>query len=307
MTGIGWAAAAGTVVAAALMAAGTRSAPWAQPPAGAHRVPAVAGPATPAEPSVHAYTAYRAAPAPVIDGTLDDAAWKAVPWTEDFVDIVGPERPKPRFRTRAKMLWDDRYLYVGADLEEPDLWATLRQHDDTVWHDDDFEVFLDPDGDGLRYFEMEINALGTVLDLFLPRPYREGGKGDLAWEMKGLRSAVALHGTLNDASDRDRGWSVELAIPWTALVPPGRSGSGPPRSAATGPLGRPPSPHDTWRINFSRVEWRVRTVDGTYRKEPRRPATRHPEDNWVWSPQGEVDMHIPSRWGRVTFEGGTRR
>lgn len=249
---------------------------------------------------IREYVAYRAEPAPVVDGSLDDAAWRAAPWTESFVDIVGPRRPPPRFRTRAKLLWDDDFLYVGADLQESQLWATLRAHDDTVWHDDDFEVFLDPDGDGLAYFEMEINALGTVLDLFLPRPYREGGKGVLSWNVSGLRSAVALHGTLDDPSDTDRGWSVELAIPWKALVPPGAA-------AAAEAGARAPRPGDTWRVNFSRVEWPVRVVDGAYRKTPAPPGTRHPEDNWVWSPQGEVDMHIPSRWGRVRFEEGPGR
>lgn len=247
---------------------------------------------------VREYNAYRAVSAPVIDGSLDDVAWKAAPWTDSFVDIRGSDAPAPRYRTRAKLLWDDRYLYVGAELQEPRLWATLREHDDTVWHDPDFEVFVDPDGDGLAYFEMEINALGTVLDLFLPKPYRQGGHGVLSWDLKGLRSAVALHGTLDDPSDIDQGWSVELAIPWTGLVPP--EGWTPGTATDTEP-GAAPRPGDTWRINFSRVEWPLEVVDGAYRKAPVPPGTRHPEDNWVWSPQGAIDMHIPSRWGRVTF------
>lgn len=264
------------------------------------------------------YTAYRAVSAPVIDGALDDGAWRVAPWTEPFVDIRGGDAPTPRYRTRAKLLWDDRYLYVGAELQEPRLWATLRAHDDTVWHDPDFEVFVDPDGDGLAYYEMEINALGTVLDLFLPKPYGQGGRAVLSWNAKGLRSAVALHGTLNDPSDTDRGWSVELAIPWTALVPPegGAAGTAGPGATASpdasggeevGRPGRPPRPGDTWRINFSRVEWPLRVVDGAYRKPPRQRGVRHPEDNWVWSPQGVINMHIPSRWGRVTFEEAPNR
>ncbi|RMH03795.1 MAG: carbohydrate-binding family 9-like protein, partial [Planctomycetota bacterium] len=48
---------------------------------------------------------------PTIDGRLDEPAWAAVPWTEDFVDIQGsPPKSAPRFRTRAKMLWDDDFL-----------------------------------------------------------------------------------------------------------------------------------------------------------------------------------------------------
>src|SRR5207247_5901391 len=92
-----------------------------------------------------------------IDGKLDEPAWRTAPWTEDFVDIEGEAAPKPRFRTRAKMLWDDNYFYVGVELEEPHVWATLTQRDSVIFHDNDFEVFIDPDGDTHDYYEFEIN------------------------------------------------------------------------------------------------------------------------------------------------------
>ena len=136
------------------------------------------------------YAAHRAPSAIRIDGRLDDAAWQRAPWTDTFVDIQGAKLPLPRFRTRAKMLWDDEYLYVAAELEEPHVWATLTEHDSVIFHDNDFEVFLNPSGDGRNYFEFEINALNTGWDLFLPKPYREGGKADNSWEIPGLRTAV---------------------------------------------------------------------------------------------------------------------
>ena len=70
------------------------------------------------------------------------------------------------------MLWDDTYFYIGAELVEPHLWATLTQHDSVIFHDNDFEVFIDPNGDNHEYYEFEINALGTGWDLLLPRPYQ---------------------------------------------------------------------------------------------------------------------------------------
>ena len=233
------------------------------------------------------YTCVRAAAPLHIDGRLDDAAWKRAPWTAYFVDIEGAAKPRPRFRTRAKMLWDDEYLYIGAELEEPHVWATLTQHDSVIFRDNDFEVFLNPSGDGRNYFEFEINALNTSWDLFLAKPYREGGKADDSWEIPGLKTAVAVRGTINKLRDRDRRWSVEIAIPWTAY-------------ASRAPVRRP-APGETWRINFSRVEWQIDTSDGTYRKVP---GTK--EDNWVWSPQGLINMHVPDRWGYVTFAGGPR-
>jgi len=228
------------------------------------------------------YTCARTSSPIQIDGKLEDAAWARAPWTGAFVDIQGGAAPAPRFRTRAKMLWDDDFLYVAAELEEPHIWATLTAHDSVIFRDNDFEVFLNPTGDTRNYFEFEINALNTGWDLFLNKPYREGGKADNSWEIPGLRTAVSIDGTLNDPRDTDRRWTVELAFPWIAFQP--RSGKG------------RPSPGDEWRINFSRVEWQIKIVDGKYEKIPKTP-----EDNWVWSPQGVINMHVPEKWGYVTF------
>lgn len=119
----------------------------------------------------------RRAPAPlVVDGALDDAAWRDAAWTEPFVDIEGAAKSAPRFLTRAKLLWDDDNLYVGAELEEPDLWGALTERDAVIFHDNDFELFIDPDGDTHEYYELEINALATVWDLLLIRPYRDGDR-----------------------------------------------------------------------------------------------------------------------------------
>src|SRR5262249_32364901 len=147
------------------------------------------------------YVCYRAGGPVTVDGRLDEPAWKAVPWTDDFVDIEGTRRPRPRFRTRAKMLWDDRRFYIAAELEEPHFWATLTEHDSVIFRDNDFEVFLDPDGDNHNYAELELNALNTTWDLRLPKPYKDGGHADDRWEIRGLRTAVHVDGTLNDPRD----------------------------------------------------------------------------------------------------------
>ncbi len=225
----------------------------------------------------------------IVDGFLRETAWQQAAWTEDFVDIEGELKPMPRFRTRAKMLWDDSCFYVGAELEEPHLWATLRQRDTVIFHDNDFEVFIDPDGDTHLYYELEVNALGTAWDLLLVKPYRDGGPAVNAWDIRGLRVAVALFGTVNDPADVDSGWTVEIAMPWEVL---GEC------AAHEGP----PLPEECLRVNFSRVEWRTEVVGGRYVKV-RDPHSGRPlpEDNWVWSPQGVVNMHYPEMWGFVHF------
>jgi hypothetical protein len=235
------------------------------------------------------YVCYRVGGTITIDGRLDEAGWQNAPWSESFVDILGRDAPAPAHRTRFRMLWDDDYLYVAAVLEEPHVWATLTERDAVMYHDDDFEVFLDPDGDTHGYYEIEINAFGAVWDLFLVKPYRDGGPAISAWDIRGLRSAVVVDGTLNEPSDTDRGWTVELAIPWSAIT-------------ETAPGRQRPSHGDQWRVNFSRVDWEMDIVDGTYHKRVD-PATSRPvpEHNWVWSPQGAVNMHMPEQWGSVQF------
>lgn len=218
-----------------------------------------------------------------VDGLLNDADWAQAPWSADFVDIEGSKKPIPRFRTRMKMLWDDTNLYVAAELEEPHVWATLKKHDEIVFHDNDFEIFIDPNGDRKEYYEIETNAFGTIFDLFLVRRYLDGGPALHDWNMRDLQTGIHVEGTINDPADTDKGWTVEFALPWRSL------------KEAAG-CDAPPKPGDTWRINFSRVEWRHEVVNGQYRVVPNTK-----EDNWVWSPQGVIDMHRPRHWGYVTF------
>jgi hypothetical protein len=229
-------------------------------------------PATASVPPPLSYPCLRAAAPIHIDGKLDDAAWRNAPWTADFVDIEGDSQPRPKYRTRVKMLWDDQYLYIAAELEEPDVKATLTQHDSVIFKDNDFEVFIKPLPDTASYYEFEINALNTGWDLFLPKPYNQDGQPDNSWDIQGLKTAIAVQGTLNQSGDKDRGWTVEIAYPLSAFAS---------RQAV-------PKPRDgtIWRINFSRVEW---------------TAGKPKEDNWVWSPQGVIDMHVPERWGFLRF------
>ena len=226
------------------------------------------------------YTALRAPQPLTIDGRIDEAAWRGAPWSEDFVYITGTGE-KPQYRTRVKMLWDDRYFYFAAELEEPHVWATLKEHDSVIFNDPDFEVFLNPTNDTLNYFELELNAFNTTWDLFLNKPYRFQGKADNGLELAGLQTAVHIDGTINDPRDIDKGWSVEIAIPWTAYDSRLKV--------------ERPKPGQAWRVNFSRVQWPVRVKAGRYEKTTKKPL------DWVWSPQGVVNMHIPEKWGYVQF------
>ena len=238
------------------------------------------------------YVCYRAPQPLTVDGKLDDPVWKKAAWTELFADIEGSLKPKPRFKTHAKMLWDDEYFYIGAELEETDIWATLTQRDSIIFYDNDFEVFIDPSGSTHLYYELELNALGTPWDLLLVKPYRDGGPAVHAWNIQGLKAKVFGDGTVNQPGDKDKSWSVEIALPWKVL-----------KECAPGK--KPPLAGDQWRVNFSRVEYRVEVKDGLYSKVAD-PATGKPlpEDNWVWAPTGLINIHYPEMWGYVQFADG---
>ncbi len=225
----------------------------------------------------------------VIDGNLDDIPWATAPWSDPFVDIEGPGKKPPKFLTKTRMLWDQQYLYVGALLLDPNLWGTMKKRDSVIYYDNDFEIFIDPDGNNHQYYELEINTLGTEWDLRLEKPYRDGGPAIDSWDISGLKTAVYHEGSVNDPSDTDILWTVEMAIPWQAL------GEFTERAA-------PPEYEDIWRINFSRVQWKLKIQNGKYVKGIDSKTGKHfPECNWVWSPQGLIAMHYPEMWGEVMF------
>lgn len=224
---------------------------------------------------------------PKIDGDLSDAAWQQAVWTDNFVDIEGDLKPKPPLQTDVKMLWDDKNLYIAAQISDPQVWATLTHHDDIVFKDNDFEIFIDPSGTAHEYFEMEYNAVNTVFDLFLNKPYRAGGTPLINWDAEGMQSAVKVQGTLNNPSDVDKGWTVEIAIPFSAI--------------GLGIYQQAPTDGNVWRINFSRVEWDTKVVNGKYVKLMDKDGHNLPEHNWVWSPQGIINMHAPERFGYLKF------
>jgi len=230
------------------------------------------------------YTACKSAGDLVMVGILDEPDWQVTPWTQDFVDIEGELNPHPFLRTRAKLLWDEDWLYIAAQMEEPHIWATLSERDAVIFYDNDFEIFIDPDGDTHDYYELEINAMGTLWDLFLIKPYRDRQQVAVnAWDIRDIEYGIHIDGSLNDPSDTDKAWQVEMKIPMKVLA-----------ECAHKPV--PPLPGDWWRLNFSRVHWETEIVDGAYRKIPGKP-----EYNWVWSPQGLIAMHYPERWGYLSF------
>ncbi len=228
------------------------------------------------------YVLQRAPASPDIDGRLEDEEWQETEWTAPFVNNRGPDHDPPSVKTRAKMMWDEDFLYIAAELEEPDVRASFTTRDTSIWRENAFELFIDPTGDTHNYYEFQINARETRWDLLLTKPYRDGGRSLSAWDIRGLKMATDVQGTLNDPSDEDEGWTVELALPWSVL-----------EEAAPG--GRPPQDGEQWRLNLTRMQWPVSVVDGQYVQD----STGN--ESIAWSPHGERGYHTPERWGIVQF------
>jgi hypothetical protein len=240
-------------------------------------------------PILKSYICYKSIDNITVDGNIKEKSWEKSDWTDFFVDIEGSKKPEPRYKTRVKMLWDDKYFYVAAELEEPYIWATLKNRDAIIFYDNDFEVFIDPDGDTHQYVEFEMNALNTIWDLLLIKPYRDDGPILNLWDIKGLKTGVKIYGTINNPNDMDKKWTVEIAFPWEVF-----------KECTSRAV--PPLQGDQWRVNFSRVEWKTEIEDNQSKKIIDPSTSRpYPEDNWVWSPQEIVNMHCPEMWGFVQF------
>ncbi|ETV96802.1 hypothetical protein H310_10099 [Aphanomyces invadans] len=225
----------------------------------------------------------------VLDGRVDKDEWAHAQWTDTFVDIEGPARkPNPAQSTRVKMMWDDNYLYVGADMEESKVWGNYTEKNTTMYHENDFEIFIDPDGSRHNYYELEMNCLNTIWELALMRPYKDGHSIVNPYNLTDIHSAVYIDGVPNDPTVTCKKWTVEVAIPLAELVHFDE------RRHCKVQAG------DVWRMNFSRVHYDLLVEKGKYVKVPDRR-----EYNFVWAPTGVIDIHRPEKWAYVAFLGTT--
>jgi hypothetical protein len=210
-----------------------------------------------------------------VDGYLDEDAWSAADPTKDFV-ILGNNQTAAKTTTWAKILWDENYLYVGFYCEDTKIWATYQNQDDPLYEEDVVEVYIDPDGDGEKYLEVEVNPLNTIFDLWLTKPWSEGGQGNTEWTMAGLITAISVDGTVSDNSDQDHSWICEMAMPFTEMA------------FAAGQMNFPPLENDRWRFNMYRFD---------------RRSTGDPDGEATGWSQTSGGQHEPGRFGEIIFTG----
>jgi hypothetical protein len=198
-----------------------------------------------------------------IDGKLDDAVWANAPRFPDLVmNLDGNKAP---FKTEARMLYDDNFLYVAFRSLDDNIWATLKKRDEHLWDEEVVEVFVQADPHQTSYIELEVNPLGTMLDIYLldiRKPLRYE-----SWNSQKLEWGVHVDGTV-DGKNGDHQWTCEIALPFEDVVTA---------------KNLPPQPGDRWRLNLHRVE-----------QKPT-PALL------AWSPTLKDDFHLPGMFGEIVF------
>jgi len=214
------------------------------------------------------YTIFKAPTPPVIDGDLSDTAWLYAETINDFRQF---NLSKPTYATQAKMLWDDENLYIAFKCQDEDIWATMKGRDEPLWEEEVVEVYIDPSGTGRNYKEFEVNPLGALIDLNIPA-VKNGNPGNwrenCKWNAEGVKVGVKVNGTIDNRKDKDKEWTVELAIPLKNFLP------------------YKPAIGTEWRVQLFRID--------------RSNTLKHPEFS-SWSPTDT--FHNPDRFGKVIFMG----
>lgn len=198
-----------------------------------------------------------------VDGKLDDAVWANAPRFPDFrMNLDGSSGP---YKTEARALYDDTFLYFSFRSRDDNIWATLKTRDQHLWDEEVVEVFLQADPHQANYIELEVNPLGTMLDIYLldirkPLHYE-------SWNSQKLKWGVQVSGTV-DGKTGDREWTCEIAVPLEDVVTA---------------KNLPPKAGDRWRMNLYRVE------------QLPKPALL------AWSPTYKDDFHLPEKFGELVF------
>lgn len=215
------------------------------------------------------YHIQRAMGAIQIDGKGNEAAWKSAPSVGEFQFAWWQQGKKEQ--TEAKLLWNDQFLYALFQCEDAHVSGENTERDSPVYQDDCVEIFTAPNAaQPNNYFNIEMNVRGAFLDQHHP-----GGPGTQAepnWNGANISIATSVDGTLNDDSDTDRSWTLEVAIPFENF-----------RKVAQN---TPPKPGDVWHLNLNRLGGK----------------TNFQHSQWSPGKTERPNFHAPQYFGHVIFE-----
>jgi Carbohydrate family 9 binding domain-like len=202
-----------------------------------------------------------------VDGELREAAWAQAPVLE--LGFPWDSQQGAKQKTRVRLLWDDKNLYLGYECEDADITAQHEKRDDPTYTDDAVEAFINPRPEQTDvYLGFEMNARAVMYDYV----YFQTRYLFKRLNLEGIVLATKLDGTLNARGDSDKGWTLEVSIPFAEFQPLAQN--------------VPPKPGDRWALNLNR--W-----DGV---QPDRRLS-------MWSDSGlaRPNPHNPKRFGVIRF------
>ena len=200
-----------------------------------------------------------------VDGILDEAEWQSADVIENL--MLSDGSGESTRKTSIRLCWDNKYLYIAFECDDPDIWGTMLNRDDSLSDEEVVEAFICPSSKLTDYFEFEMSPLGTLFDADVSNPTGDRAymTVDRSWDCDGWQTGVHVDGVVNDRTVVDKSWTVEWAIPFPNT---------------------PPKDGDIWRINLFRID-------------------RTPEPEFSsWSPTMKIpaDFHVPEAFGYLVFK-----
>ncbi len=222
---------------------------------------------------------------PVVDGKLQQGEWEGVSWSTYFVSEVNGKPEEGRFATRFKMgVWEDT-VYVLVRMNDDQVWANHTNYYSRYFQDNSIALYIDCNNDEYDYFTIMVNAMGLVRVGYNNSMHKK--KYYTAHDL-GIHCDVFVEGTLNDPSDKDQYWQVEMAIPInihfndTVLL----------------------KPNDSWKLNLARSQWQYVHVNGMYKKVLNaEDGRKYPGECWVWNNTWGNPISKVELWGEAFAPG----
>jgi hypothetical protein len=210
-----------------------------------------------------------------IDGKLDEAAWKDAASSGPFVNVrTGEAEESSAVQGTVRVLWNEKNLFLGFEVQDSNIVGGFDKgaKDPHLWTKDTVEIMIDPDGDGDNkdYYEIQVGPQNLVFDTQFdeynkPKTEPNGPFGHQEWSSK-LESAVVIDGTLDKTDDKDKGYTVEIRLPWSSLNKAKKV---------------PPEVGERWRVNFYAMQ---------------------DNSGVAWSPiLGQGNFHKASRFGKIVW------
>lgn len=222
------------------------------------------------KPSDYKIEAIYTSRSPIIDGTENDSIWQQI------IPIVlkdnrsGNETQESELQTFVKACYDDSTLYFFFLCNDPDIWSSFTQRDEHLWENEAVEIFIDVDDVPETYVEIEVSPANVLFDSYIVDTVNIDVPKTALFNLKGVRTAVAVSGTLNKRGDKDANWTVEIAVPFADLA----------------------------NENINQVTTATEIRINFYRLDENQGKERM---SYAWSPTGGR-FHKPSYFGNLTFK-----